>query len=288
LIDGAPVQRAASGGGCAPPFVSVAPCPGQTDRAFVVDLSGLEPGTHAVAARVADAAGNATRGPDVPFVVGPRTAAAVPPATAPPATPAGRDLTLALPARAAVPERARTRGQARWSDGSPAVGVRLDVLSAGIGRPVRSMHRITRVTTAADGSFVLPRTTTSRTLRVVPTAPGHPEAAAAVDLVQPLGLSLRAPRGTVRNGSRATFRARVTGAGDAAEDLQILVQAIVRGRWSTVDAVRADDAGRAVWRYRFRRTLRPAAYRFRFVVDRSRTLPWPRTASPRRVVRVVP
>jgi hypothetical protein len=263
-----------------------------TDRAFVLDLGALGPGEHAVAARAVDAAGNATTGPSTTFRVAapavtvPAPAATPSPAPAPPA--AAPTLTLALPARVSLPAKAGPRGQARWSTGAPAAAMRLDVLAGPLGRPASSLRRIGRVRTRSDGSFVLPRSAESRALRVVPSGGGHPEAAAEVDMVAPLRVALRGPAGIVRNGRAVTFRGTVSGAGDAAPDLQVLVQAVVRGRWSTVDAVRPDEDGDVRWRYRFRNTTRPAAYRFRLVVERTRGLPWRRTASPRRVVRVDP
>jgi hypothetical protein len=293
LVDGQVTQVAGAGGSCAVPYDALVPCPATTDRAFVLDLGALAPGAHAVAARAVDAAGNVATGPSTPFRVAAPVATTPAPTPAPvpapaPAAPAAPTLTLALPARVSLPAKTGPRGQARWSTGRPAAAMRLDVLAGPLGRPASSLRRIGRVRTRSDGSFVLPRSAESRALRVVPSGGGHPEAAAQVDVVAPLRVVLRGPSGIVRNGRAATFRGTVSGAGDAAPDLHVLVQAVVRGRWSTVDAVRPDEDGDVRWRYRFRNTTRPAAYRFRLVVEPARGLPWRRTASPRRVVRVDP
>jgi hypothetical protein len=288
LVDGQPAQVGPSGGSCAEPYVVAAPCPAQADRAFTVDPADLTEGPHAVAARVVDAAGNATVGPATEVVVAARTpVTATPPATVPPAA-AVRTMVLRLPSRAAVPQRRSAVGTARWSDGSPAAGVRLDVLARGVGRPLRTMRRITRVTTSATGRFTLPRSRTSRTLRVVPTSDAVTALPAELDAVAPLHVSLRVPSRATRNGRTATLRGTLTGAGDAAPDLPVLVQSIVGGRWTTVGSVEPDREGEIVWRYRFRRTVRRAAYRFRLVVPTSEGRPWRRTTSARRIVRVVP
>jgi hypothetical protein len=99
---------------------------------------------------------------------------------------------------------------------------------------------------------------------------------------------MRKPSGTVRNGTTTTLRGTIRGAGDAVEGMTVLVQAVVNGRWSTVDTVEAAESGAVSWDYRFRRTLRTAKYSFRLVVPSVRGLPWKSTASPRRIVRVVP
>jgi hypothetical protein len=300
LVDGVVAQVATSGGACRVPYETVVPCPSATDRAFTVDPAVLGAGPHALAVRVTDAAGNVAEGGASSFVVGDRPAPEAPPG--PPGTPPGapgppapvdgsgasRALVLDLPGRVSLPERRRTAGRARWAGGSPAAGVRLDVLAGAVGGPVGRMHRIGRVTVRADGTFALPRTRESRTLRVVPTRDDLVARPVDVDLVAPLRVALRVPSGVVRNGRTATLRGAVAGAGDAAPDLQVLVQTIVRGRWTTVDAVEPGRTGNVVWRYRFKRTVNRAAYRFRLVVPPTKGRPWKRTVSAKRVVRVDP
>ncbi|WP_022930478.1 hypothetical protein [Patulibacter americanus] len=296
LVDGAVAQVAVSGGGCRVPYETAFPCPSATDRAFTVDPAGLAAGPHALAVRVTDAAGNVAEGGAATFVVGERPTQAGPPGSpsAPGTTPStggsgtSRALVLDLPDRVSLPERRRTTGRARWAGGASAAGVRLDVLAGAVGGSVARMHRIGRVTVRADGTFKLPRTTESRTLRVVPTQDDLVARPGDVDLVAPLRVALRVPSGVVRNGRTATLRGTVAGAGDAAPDLQVLIQTIVRGRWATVDAVEPGRTGNVVWRYRFQRTVNRSAYRFRLVVPPTKGRPWKRTVSAKRVVRVDP
>ena len=105
-----------------------------------------------------------------------------------------------------------------------------------------------------------------------------------------LRVGLRARGGGLRNGSTMTLEATIEGAGPgAAAGRPVHVQAIVGGRWATVDSVESDGRGRASWRYRFRGTTRSAEYRFRVrVVREAGAWPWPTTTSPSVSVRVRP
>ncbi|WP_210490958.1 hypothetical protein [Patulibacter sp. SYSU D01012] len=284
-VDGRLVAAADSGGACVPPYAAAAPCPLATERSLVVDTAALAPGPHQLVARAIDPAGNATDGAPTSFVV----AAPVPnpPPVVPTPTPEpARRVVLRLPERITLPERSRTRGVARWADGTPAAGVTLEVRARPFGDPVARGTRVARVRTSSSGRFTLPRTRESRILRVTPADDGVTGAAEETELVARLGLRLTVPSRAVRNGRVATFRGRVTGAGGAG--IPVDVQAIVRGRWSTVGTVETTSRGTVVWKYRFTNTRRRAEYRFRLVAAASRQRPWRRTVSARRIVRVLP
>jgi hypothetical protein len=96
-----------------------------------------------------------------------------------------------------------------------------------------------------------------------------------------LKVTLERRKGKLRNGSQMTLDARIAGAGPgAATGRVILVQAIVRGRWQTVESLKAGPLGRATWRYRFTGTTRPAVYRFRAVAPGGgEAWPWETTTS---------
>ena len=84
-----------------------------------------------------------------------------------------------------------------------------------------------------------------------------------------------------------TLHADVDGAGRGARGKGALVQAIVDGRWTTVEELTLNDSGGATWRYRFRGTTRSAVYRFRVRVPTAGDVwPWPTTDSPVLRVRV--
>ncbi|MGX6450255.1 hypothetical protein ACVU7I_19620, partial [Patulibacter sp. S7RM1-6] len=179
-----------------------------------------------------------------------------------------------------------TRGTARWADGTAAAGVTLEVRARPIGDPVSRGRRVARVRTSSTGRFTLPRTTDSRVLRVTPADDGVTGAADESELVRRLALRLTVPSRAVRNGRVATFRGTVKGAGGSS--IPVAVQAVVRGRWSTVGTVETSRRGTVVWKYRFTNTHRRAAYRFRLAVAASRQRPWRRAVSARRIVRVLP
>lgn len=288
LIDGALAQSVATGGTCVEPYATVVPCATRTDRGFVVDTSALATGAHSAVVRVVDAAGNVTDGPAAPFVVAAPPVVPPPPPSPPPFVPTLRPMELDLPDEVSARRKRWDLGTARWSDGSPAAGARLDVYAAPVGGAADELEWLKRITVEADGTFTIPKSSFSRALRIQPADATHVAAPADVQVVAPLKVRMRKPKGTVRNGTTTTLRGTLTGAGDAADGMTVLVQAVVNGRWSTVDTVEASESGAVSWKYRFRRTVRAARYSFRLVVPSSRNLPWERTASPRQVVRVVP
>lgn len=294
LIDGSVVQSAATGGACVEPYSVAVPCATRSDRGFVVDTTGLAVGPHSLVIRAVDAAGNVTDGPSTSFAVNappvaPPPAPPAPPLPpAPPVVPALRPIELDLPDEVSTPRKAWDLGTARWADGTPAAGAPLDVYAAPVGGAASELEWLTRITVASDGTFTIPKSSFSRALRIQPADAAHVGAPVDVSVVAPLKVRMRKPGRAVRNGTTTTLRGTISGAGDAVDGMTVLVQAIVDGRWSTVDTVEASESGAVSWQYRFRRTTRPAQYRFRLVVPSVRNLPWKRIASPRQVVRVVP
>ncbi len=286
LVDGALVQSTPTAGTCVEPYTDTVPCARQVDRGFVVDTAPLAAGWHSLVVRAVDAAGNATDGAAVPFLV---THPVPPPPYEPPVVVPQRALRLQLTGRAALPRTDWRLGTARWADdGAVAAGVPLDVFAGPIGAAADELEWLTRISTDAEGRFVLPRSSSSRMLRVQPADASQVATPADVQLVAPLRVRLRKPARAVRNGSATTLRGTISGAGAAVEGMPVQIQAVVNGKWSTIDVVEASRSGAIRWNYTFRRTLRTSEYRFRLVVRSQRSLPWKTTASPRQIVRVVP
>ncbi len=285
LIDGVVTQSVETGGTCVAPYSVALPCPTRTDRGFVVDTSGLADGVHHAVVRAIDAAGNVSDGPVTWFLVRRPVVAPPPP---PPPVPTQRLMQLTVPREVSARRKHWDFGVARWSDGSPAAGAPLDVYAGPVGAAADELEWLKRIRVAADGSFTLPKSSFSRSLRVQPADAAHVAEPADVRVVARLKVRMRKPSKTVRNGRTTTLRGKIRGAGDAVDGMTVLVQAVVDGRWSTVDSVEASESGAVSWKYRFRRTVRTARYSFRLVVPAVRGLPWKRTASPRRTVRVVP
>ena len=141
-------------------------------------------------------------------------------------------------------------------------------------RPQPAVRRQTRIdarvertlTTDAAGPLLDVRPTAARGCwsSTSTTRAYRAEEAAEVQLLQRAARRGDARRGArLRNGSVMTLHADVDGAGRGARGKGALVQAIVGGRWTTVEELTLNDAGGATWRYRFRGTTRSAVYRFR-------------------------
>ena len=138
-----------------------------------------------------------------------------------------------------------------------------------------------RTTTAADGSFRFPTVRRSGQLRVQPALPSVAGRAVVVSFVAPVRATLRASATRLKNGDTVTLSGRITGDGGAYAGRDVLVQAIVRGAWRTIDTTQARADGRVTWRYRFAHTRTTADYRFRLRQPATRGLPWkPVTTAP--------
>ena len=313
-IDGTEVAHTLPGGSCTQPYDIPAPCPATLPATFEVDTRKLTDGAHTAQLEVTDAAGQTTKGKELAFTssnpappdpgggtggggsggggTGGGTGAGGGTATTPAATalvPVRIELAkrrFTLPAR-----RQAITGVVRRADGTPAAGVLLELRSArfGTGEPVFRTERTLR--TDASGAFSAPVGSSSRRLVVEVTDPGYqPAESAEIRVLGTLAIELSSRDTHLRNGSRVTLNAAITGAGGNAADGRILlVQAMVGGRWTTVDSIESNGAGHARWRYRFHGTTRPARYHFRVRIPRGADdWPWPTTSSDEIVVNVRP
>jgi hypothetical protein len=306
LVDGDEVARRDAGGACAKPFTDPLPCPSSLDATLTASLTALADGAHSAALRATDAAGNVTTGEPIAFTVG--TAEPEPPAP-PGQPPAGPPQTVVVERIVTVPvapqpvtidgvrervdisrEGAVVSGLVKDAAGAPLAGAKVLVRSRPFGvRRARSRAERT-LTTGADGRFSMPAGERSRLLILdVDDSAHRAREQVEVELLHRLRVVAVVGDRNLRNGQRMTLRADITGAGGGAEDKVVLVQAVVGGRWATVQSLTADDEGRAIWRYRFRGTTRPAIYRFRLRVERAGDVwPWPTTNSPVLRVKVRP
>ncbi len=292
LVDGAQVARHSAGGACKEPYVGARPCPGQVNSTLTIDVSSLAPGQHTASLWAIDAAGNIAVGDPIPFSV------AEPPPPAPPTQPSQtiveRIVQVPVPVspqpvtidaereRVALPDRGSgVKGLVKDSAGRPVTGAKLIVRSRPFG--VRRVKlRIERtLTTDAAGRFAMPAGAASRLLVLdVDDAAHRAVEQAEIELMRRLRVEASTRDRTLRNGSVVTLRAAIEGAGGGSSGKVVLVQAVVGGRWATVESLTADADGDAVWRYRFRGTTRRANYRFRVRVERAGDVwPWPTTNS---------
>ncbi len=291
-VDGVERARVAAGGDCAAPYVVAAPCPATLPAALELDTAALAAGPHVAVVAASDAAGQTTTSAPFPFVVADPPAPVPTPASGPPA------VVVAEPARAVItldatrftlPARGRRiTGTVRRADGTPAAGAQLVVRARRYGADAPLASTETTVRTDAAGRFAIALGVLPRRLTLLLDDAGYRSAESAeVQVRGRLAIALRAIGRDLRNGSVLRLDARIVGAGAGAPDGRpVLVQAWVGGRWATVDSVEADAAGRARWRYRFRKTTRATLYRFRLRVPRGGAdWPWPTTDS--RVVGVL-
>ena len=290
-VDGVERARIDAGGDCAPPYVIPAPCPATLPATLELDTRTLADGSHAAELVVIDAAGRTAGSGPLPFSVANPAAGGPGPTVIVTAEPARAQIALdrrriTLPARGA-----RITGSVRRRDGAPAAGAQLVVRARRFGADAPRPADERTLRTDASGRFSMPAGTTPRRLSIVLDDPGYRFAES--DEVQVRGdvrAALRAVGRGLRNGSTLRLDVRLSGAGeDAAGGRPVLVQALVDGRWATVDSVEATRSGRATWRYRFRNTTRTTVYRFRVRVPRGGAdWPWPTTTSPTVGVRVRP
>jgi hypothetical protein len=282
LVDGK--QFAQAPPACAQPYTAPTPCPPDLVASFDVDSAQLSAGAHSAELRATDAAGNSATGPAVIFTVAdpPAPSAQQQTPVVVPVEPTAVRLSAAQSRVAIGGKSRRVTGSVKLIDGRPVAGARVIVRSRpfGVRRSAARVER--RVTADADGRFSLLADGSSRLLELdVDDSSYRAEEAVEVQLLQHLQVEASQKGGRLRNGSVMTLHTDVDGAGNGARGKGALVQAIVGGRWTTVEELTLDGAGKATWRYRFRGTTRSAVYRFRVRVPTAGDVwPWPTTDSP--------
>lgn len=289
LVDGRPFARVPAS--CAEPYTAPTPCPPSLVASFDVDSTSLTPGAHTAELYATDAAGNVSTSPAVSFTV-----ATPPPAPQPqtqpnpvavPVEPTAVRLAVSR-ARVAVEGKSRVSGTVKLIGGGPVAGAKVIVRSRPFGVRRSSARRERTLTTDAQGRFSISADGASRLLEFdIDDKTYRAEEAVEVQLLQRLRVEATRNGRALRNGSVMTLHADVDGAGHGARGKGALVQAIVAGRWTTVEELTLNDSGGATWRYRFKGTTRSAIYRFRVRVPTAGDVwPWPTTDSPILKVRV--
>lgn len=296
IVDGSERARVTA---CSEPYTLPAPCPGSLPVSLELDTGKLADGQHTAELVVTDAAGNSAASGPLAFssanAVAPPGSGTSGGGSGEPGGGAagGGSATAAALLRAEIdvdktrfvlPARGRRiTGVVRRSDGAPAAGARLVLRSRrfGLGAPRARMVRELR--TGPDGRFaiVLPPAPSRLTVELDDDA-YRTALSDEIHVFGRLRVGVKAVGKDLRNGSTMLLEAELAGAGgaDAAADRTLLVQALVDGRWTTVDSVETGAKGSASWRYRFRATTRATRYRFRVRVPRGGDdWPWPATSS---------
>lgn len=274
-IDGGDPVGVGSGGACAVPFSAAQPCPSERETTFSIDTGGLKAGDHVATGTISDAAGTATSWGPVPFAVpagGSSDAAGAPAGSVAVPVPGSAGGAPAPTARLTLEGsttrsgRVRPTGRLRTAGGSGLAGV---VVRLTRTRPSASGPRTTAlksVRTGADGRF---------TAAALPEGAWTVAAAAdvqdgTVTASSRLKTALRTtavPSPTrLRTGALMVLSGRLTGAGAARGGVRVRIQAVVKGRYRTVAAVRTTSNGTWRWRHRFTKVSRPTLFAFRAVV----------------------
>lgn len=288
-IDGAQVETQTSSDypSCARPFVIARPCPELDGRIFVVDPATLTHGEHTARVRVTDAAGNTVESDPIPFAVADGGSYLVDNGS-----PAVRQPVIALDSTTLwhkPGKSASLNGSLRTESGAPVSGARLGVQLTQFGTSSITTRDLPQVITGPDGRFAIPVTGDgSKTVRVsFAPSNGLPETASAqAEVKTRLAIKFKAKPRKVRIGKTVKFTGVLKGAGAAARNVPVEIQALSGKQWRTVQAVKTRKGGKFVWKYRFRFVKRDAIFTFRAVVRSGTGWPWPTLNSRKVKVRV--
>jgi hypothetical protein len=163
-------------------------------------------------------------------------------------------------------------------DGTPLAGAKLCVVSGDVlaGSSIQPMGTLV---TDEKGRFTIDLPTTQSARVWFVHRGGSASAASSVELRVKTPLTLQPSRRRLRNREWVTFRGAIGGGGDPAGTL-VEIQTRREGGWQTFGTVRADEDGHYRLRYRFKRTLGVARFKFRAFVRAQRGLPYASGGSP--------
>lgn len=299
-VDGGAAVVAPTGGTCVAPFSATQPCPTAREATFGIDTAPLRRGDHVATGTIVDAAGTTTAWGPVPFVVpadgttdaGPLPSGSIPVPVSPGTTPDGAPVPSARLTFQGTTNKAGRRvptGYLRTQGGAPLAG---------------TVVRMTRTQTGVENprTVTLKPVRTSRTGRFVgaPLPEGAWTVAGAADvssgtvsasirLRTGLRISARPSPTRLRTGALMVLSGRLTGAGPAKAGVRVRIQTIIRGKYTTVAAVRTRSNGRWQWRHRFTKVSRPTLFAFRALVPgEGETWPWSPASRRAATVRVDP
>jgi hypothetical protein len=294
-------------------FASPAPCPLSVDTSELLLESGVLPyGSHDLRVRVEDAAGNSTTVLPERIYTVPRPPDIAVPASAPPEpsnTPRGQpgvaaaspsppaasplaQLTLTGPAVRRLPSAGAFRlgGRLLDLDGNPIpqaiVTIQTRTYFPKSGATTGAWAPLGSAITDADGQFFAQIPAGASRSILVGYRPGAadqpPAAVAETNVVAPARIVVRAKRTRVRNGESVILRGRVAGPIPRG-GVRVALEVREPSRWipvaTTRRLVRTSNSGSFQLAYRFRKTFRPATYRFRVVANEDSGFPFSRGAS---------
>lgn len=298
-VDGGSTVAVSGGGACAAPFSAAQPCPSTRSETFSVDTSALRRGDHVATGTIVDAAGNTTTWGPVPFTVstdgssdlGPAptgsTAIPVSPATTPAGSPTP---TARLTFRGTTVKGRRVpTGYLRTQGGAPLSGVAVRLTRTQTGVEGAKTVVLKPVRTSTKGRFVGPALPEGAwTVAGASDVPGG-TVSGSIRLRTGLSTSAAPSPTRLRTGALMVLSGRLRGAGPLKAGVRVRIQAVVRGKYVTVAAVRTRASGRWQWRHRFTKVSRPTLFNFRALVPgEGDAWPWKPVSRRAATVRVDP
>lgn len=283
-IDGSFTQTSVAGGSCGEPYTLRAPCPSGLVRTLDVNTAALVNGVHTGALTAVDAAGNVSDPFSFTFVVtsggqsnGGGTGG-TPPSNGSPAVEQPTVKTEKSVISSKSGKNVLVEGTLTTPQGTPVSGAVLEVTSLDLGVFNASPKSIGTITTTPMGRFsVSVKPDGARRISVLfkpyPTSIGT--AVTSTLVREDLSLSVKRSKSRVRPGGSITLTGVLDGAGSAADDTPIEIDALIEKSWRAVGVVEANSRGSYKWKYRFTRVTQPTRFTFRAIVRRNTSWPWP-------------
>lgn len=289
-IDGNFTQASGAGGSCGQPYTLRAPCPSGLERTLSVNTAALTDGMHTATLTAIDAAGNTSAPYSFTFVVtaggqnGGGGGGGTPPSNGSPAV----EQPIVKSEKSVISSRTGkgvlVEGTLTTADGVPVAGALLDVTALDLGVFNAAPKSIGTTTTTAAGRFsfrVKPDGARRISVLFKPFPASLGTAVTSTIVREDLTLSVKRSKSRIKPGGLLTLSGKLDGAGSAADDTPVEIDALIDKTWRAVGVVEANSRGSYKWRYRFTRVRQPTRFTFRTIVRRNTTWPWPTETSKR-------
>lgn len=284
-VDGGPLVVSTAGGSCGQPYTLRQPCPSGLVRGVTVDTRQFTNGEHNVEVTAIDAAGNVSAPAGFKFTVssgGAGGGGPLPSNGSPAVQQPSVRFEKSLISAATGKKEVLVEGTLTTPDGTPIAGAVLDVTSLDLSEFGATPVTIGTVTTAANGRFsvrVRPDGAHRITVIFKPTPDSLGTAVTSAIVREELALSIKRSKARVKPRGTLTLSGRLSGAGSAAGDAPVEIDARIGGSWRAVGVVETNSKGSWKWKYRFTRVTSSTRFTFRAIVRKNKTWPWPSEAS---------
>jgi hypothetical protein len=285
-IDGAFKQTSVAGGSCGQPYTLRAPCPSGLARTLSINTATLVNGVHTATLTATDAAGNLSSPYSFTFSVtsgglsgggGGGTGGTPPsngsPAVEQPTVKSEKSVISSANGKSVVVE-----GTLTTAAGAPVAGAVLDVTSLDLGVFNAAAKSIGTTTTTSTGRFsvrVKPNGAQRISVLFKPYPASIGTAVTSAIVREDLELSVKRSKARVKPGGSLTLTGVLAGAGAAADDTPVEIDAKIGKTWRAVGVVETNSRGSYKWKYRFTRVKQATRFAFRAIVRKNKSWPWP-------------